>query len=143
MTQPSQYPHASSADRFVVSVSNSLPELTRGLTSAPDRELTQGSRVRMAWATALVLCGALAVTQVARADDDSERENLARIVNELERVEGMARGAAADAPSGQRVKFRYDWLVRDLQLMREGIEQHVDAPRQPRPVAPLKGDYRQ
>ena len=97
------------------------------------------------WAPVLGFAAAvsLGVGQAARADDDSEREHLARIVNELQRVEEMTRAAASDAPSGQRVRFRYDWLVRDLQLMREGIEQHVDAPRQPRPVAPLKGDYRQ
>lgn len=102
--------------------------------------------MRSAWAKALLIAVAaatLGVGQAARADDDSEREQLARIVNELQRVEEMTRAAASDAPSGQRVRFRYDWLVRDLQLMREGIEQHVDAPRQPRPVAPLKGDYRQ
>jgi RAQPRD family integrative conjugative element protein len=41
------------------------------------------------------------------------------------------------------VRFRYEWLKRDLQMMRQGIEQHLDAPRQPRPVPPLRGDYRQ
>ena len=55
----------------------------------------------------------------------------------------MVAKAAQDAPTGQRVKFRYDWLERDLQMLREGIERHADAPRQPRPVPALRGDYRQ
>jgi RAQPRD family integrative conjugative element protein len=41
-----------------------------------------------------------------------------------------------------RVRFRFDWLGRDLALVRRGIEDHADAPRQPRPVPALRGDYR-
>jgi RAQPRD family integrative conjugative element protein len=55
----------------------------------------------------------------------------------------MVKEAADRAPSGQRVKIRYDWLLHDLQLLRKGVADHVDAPRQPRPVPPLRGDYRQ
>lgn len=78
----------------------------------------------------------------ADGDGDAERENLARITNEIERLQIMVKEASTAAPAGQRVKFRYDWLTRDLQMMRDGIEQHVDAPRQPRPVPPLRGEYR-
>jgi RAQPRD family integrative conjugative element protein len=81
----------------------------------------------------------------ARADDDLEREQLARIANELQNVEAMADQAQRAVQTGQpaaQVRFRYDWLKRDLQMMRQSIEQHVDAPRQPRPVPPLRGDYR-
>jgi RAQPRD family integrative conjugative element protein len=98
---------------------------------------------RSAAATLLAaLC--LAAALPARADD-LEREKLARIASELQNVQAMvedARQSAQERPSGQ-VQFRYDWLERDLQMMREGIEQHIDAPRQPRPVPPLRGDYRQ
>jgi RAQPRD family integrative conjugative element protein len=80
---------------------------------------------------------------LARADDDAEREQLARIEYELERLQAMVGEASKHAPSGQRVKFRYDWLQRDLALVRQGIDEHLDAPRQPRPVPPLRGDYRQ
>jgi RAQPRD family integrative conjugative element protein len=80
----------------------------------------------------------------ARADD-LEREKLARIAGELKVVEQMVDQAQQSAqsyqPTGQ-VRFRYDWLDRDLQMIREGIEQQIDAPRQPRPVPPLRGDYR-
>lgn len=73
---------------------------------------------------------------------DAEREALARIANELEAIEAMAQEASRSAPSMARVQFRYDWLIADLRLMERGIREHLDAPRQPRPVAPLKGDYR-
>jgi RAQPRD family integrative conjugative element protein len=104
---------------------------------------TAKPQVHRAWMLAVLLAAGLSAAQVARADEDAERENLARIANEVARLEVMVKEASASAPSGQRVKFRYDWLQRDLQLLREGVEQHVDAPRQPRPVAPLRGDYRQ
>ena len=80
--------------------------------------------------------------QTAAADEDAERENLARISYELERLQLDAKQAAAQAPAGARIQFRYDWLARDLQLMRDGIAQHLEAPRQPRAVPPLAGDYR-
>lgn len=76
-------------------------------------------------------------------DDELERERLARIANEIAEVQNMVVQAEQSAPTGQRVKFRYDWLQRDLDLLRQGITSHMDAPRQPRPVTPLRGDYRQ
>jgi RAQPRD family integrative conjugative element protein len=78
----------------------------------------------------------------AHADDDSEREKLARIAYEIERVEQMISDAGAEAVTATRIRFQYDWLMRDLQLVRDGINAHLDSPRQPRPVPPLKGDYR-
>lgn len=98
----------------------------------------------------LILLRILATTLVAwvtlplaRADDDLERERLARIAHEVERVHALVAEAARSVPPAQRVQFRYDWLQRDLEMLRAGILQHVDAPRQPRPVPPLRGDYRQ
>jgi RAQPRD family integrative conjugative element protein len=76
------------------------------------------------------------------ADDDVEREQLATIAAELMHLQAFVERAAERAPAGQRIKFRYDWLARDLQLVRQGVEQHADAPRQPRPVPALRGDYR-
>ena len=98
-----------------------------------------------AWMVAmLIACASLSTTaSAAGGGADTERENLARISSELERVQAMVKDAADRAPSGQRVKFRYDWLMQDLQMLREGVADHVDAPRQPRPVPPLRGDYRQ
>jgi RAQPRD family integrative conjugative element protein len=78
----------------------------------------------------------------ARADEDSEREALARISYELQRLQQSALDAGKDANTAARIKFHFDWLARDLELIRTGIDQHLDAPRQPRPAPPLKGDYR-
>ena len=102
-----------------------------------------GLRARRAWMLALLMAAGLAAQPARAGDDELEREHLARIADELSRVQTMVAKAAQDAPTGQRVKFRYDWLERDLQRLREGIERHADAPRQPRPVPPLRGDYRQ
>ncbi len=96
--------------------------------------------------SALALKPALANTSpstgVAALGEDAEREQLARIAFELERLQEMVVAAARMAPTGQRVSFRYEWLARDLQLVRSGVNEHLDAPRQPRPVAPLRGEYR-
>ena len=99
---------------------------------------TPGTRVRRAWLLALLASAAA----VVHADDETERELLARIAAELQQVQAMVTEAARSAPPAARVKFRYDWLERDLQMLRDGVQQHVDAPRQPRPVPPLRGDYR-
>jgi RAQPRD family integrative conjugative element protein len=73
---------------------------------------------------------------------DVERESLARIAHELAALKAQVRDAARGAPTMVRVQFRYDWLESDLALMERGIQDHLDAPRQPRAVVPLKGDYR-
>ena len=100
-------------------------------------------RLHLAWMLAVWLAAGLCTSPAYANDDDLEREQLARISNELARVQKMVADAAMQAPTGQRVKFRYDWLESDLQLLREGIDRHADAPRQPRVVPPLRGDYRQ
>ncbi len=79
---------------------------------------------------------------VARADADSERESLARIAQELRRLQAQVADASRHADTSARVKFRYDWLEKDLELVLRGVTDHLDAPRQPRPVPPLMGDYR-
>lgn len=104
------------------------------------------SPLRRALACTAMLASVVALAptaQPARADDDAEREQLARISNELVQLQAMVADAGRRVPSTQRVRFRYDWLQRDLELMRQGIDDHIDAPRQPRPVPPLRGDYRQ
>ena len=84
----------------------------------------------------------LMAASVARADPDSERESLARIAQELRRLQVQVAQAARTADTSARVKFRYDWLEKDLELVLRGVTDHLDAPRQPRPVPPLAGDYR-
>ena len=79
---------------------------------------------------------------VAHADADVEREALARIAQELQRVQALVAESAKKSDTAARIRFRYDWLEKDLELVQRGIADHVDAPRQPRPVPPLVGDYR-
>ncbi|WP_211168866.1 RAQPRD family integrative conjugative element protein [Aromatoleum toluvorans] len=82
------------------------------------------------------------VMMPAQADEDSERENLARLEHEIALLGEEVRAAKAHAPTLARVRFQYDDLARDLDLIRLGITEHLNAPRQPRPIEPLKGDYR-
>ena len=90
----------------------------------------------------LLAIAALAGSASARADEDQERENLARLEHDIRLLQAQVRSAAAQGNSMARVQFRYDWLDQDLELMRRAVADHLDAPRQPRPVPPLKGDYR-
>lgn len=92
------------------------------------------------YATAFALFAS--ATGAAHADADSEREALARIAQELQRLQAQVAQAAHGADTSARVKFRYDWLQKDLELVQRGVTDHLDAPRQPRPVPPLAGDYR-
>jgi RAQPRD family integrative conjugative element protein len=80
---------------------------------------------------------------VVRADAAGEREQLARVIHELQALEPLLRAAQSKANPDARVRFRYDWLRQDLQRMRLGIQEHINAPRaQPRSFPPLRGDYR-
>lgn len=90
----------------------------------------------------MALAMALAMP-AAHADEDAQHETLARIAYELSRLEQLTAEAQKQQEPNTRVRFRFDWLGRDLALVRRGIEDHQDAPRQPRPVPPLRGDYRQ
>ncbi len=79
----------------------------------------------------------------AHADADAERESLARIIHELEVLEPLLEEAEAAADPDERIRFRYQWLKKDLQRIRQGIQEHIDAPRgEPRVFEPLRGDYR-
>ena len=96
---------------------------------------------RLVLAAALSFAG-ITFTGNACADEDAQREALARIAHELARLEQLTAEAQRQQDANGRVRFRFDWLGRDLALVRRGIEDHADAPRQPRPVPVLRGDYR-
>ena len=82
-------------------------------------------------------------SSLAHADADAERESLARVIHELEALQPLLSAAEVAADPDARVRFRYDWLKKDLERIRQGIQEHIDAPRSdPRAVAPLRGDYR-
>ena len=94
----------------------------------------------------ILLAGMLAAVMplhLARADAEGEREQLARVIHELQAIEPLLRAAESQANPDARVRFRYDWLRQDLQRVRSGIQEHINAPRaEPRSFPPLRGDYR-
>jgi RAQPRD family integrative conjugative element protein len=91
----------------------------------------------------LVLLGAMLPVSFAAADTDAEREVLARISHELEATEPLIAEAESHANPSARIRFQYDWLRQDLERIRLGIQEHIDAPRaEPRTFPPLRGDYR-
>ncbi len=92
-------------------------------------------------ALAAALIAALAMN-VASADEDSEREQLAAISMELARLQQQVALASKQAPAAARVRFKYEWLTRDLEQIRLGIDDHLNAPVQPRPALQLRGEYR-
>lgn len=91
----------------------------------------------------LGLIGTALPVQFAIADADSERAALARIIHELQTVDPLITEAASQANPDARVRFQYEWLRQDLDRIRLGIQEHIDAPRsEPRTFPPLRGDYR-
>ena len=85
----------------------------------------------------------LAMAPALYADADAEREALTRIVHELRAVESLITQAQAQADNDARVRFQYDWLRHDMDMLKDGIQAHIDSPRaQPRSFPPLRGDYR-
>ena len=96
--------------------------------------------------TLILLAGMFATViplHLARADAEGEREQLARVIHELQAVEPLLRAAQSQADPDARVRFRYDWLRQDLERVRLGVQDHIRAPRaEPRSFPPLRGDYR-
>ncbi len=84
------------------------------------------STMRVYWWAAVAAVVSLLSVASAMADPDAERT------------------AESQASPDTRIRFRYDWLRQDLERIRAGIQEHIDAPRtEPRTFPPLRGDYRQ
>jgi RAQPRD family integrative conjugative element protein len=99
--------------------------------------------MRMTQLLVLVLLGSVLPVPYAAADTDAEREVLARISHELVATEPLIAEAESQANPDARIRFQYDWLRQDLERVRLGIQEHIDAPRaEPRSFPPLRGDYR-
>ena len=55
----------------------------------------------------------------------------------------MIDAAESGADPSERVRFRYDWLRRDIVRVRDGVLAHAGADQaEPRRYPPLRGDYR-
>ena len=99
--------------------------------------------MRITQLLALGLLVTVLPVQFAVADVDNEQAILARIHHELQTIEPLITEAASQANPDARIQFQYDWLRQDLNRIRRGIEEHIDAPRsEPRTFPPLRGDYR-
>lgn len=93
-------------------------------------------------ALSFTLLAALATSGQATAAE-AEREALARLAHELEALAPLVDAAEAGAEPAERVRFRYDWLRRDIRRVREGVLEHATADQaEPRRYQPLHGDYR-
>lgn len=99
-------------------------------------------RISKIWCLFLVIASTASFAQSTPDTTDAERESLARIQYEIQLLQQQVREASKNAPRGARIQFRYDWLANDLELISRSVQDHLDAPRQPRNVQPLRGDYR-
>jgi RAQPRD family integrative conjugative element protein len=102
-------------------------------------------RLHSKTAQVLILMAVLSLLGgAAFADTSAEREALARLIHEIEALAPLIETAESQANPDTRIRFRYDWLRQDLERIRAGIQEHIDAPRaEPRTFPPLRGDYRQ
>ncbi|MBV0934166.1 integrative conjugative element protein, RAQPRD family [Marinobacterium weihaiense] len=87
-------------------------------------------------ATVLALVG-VAIVPVY-ADVWSERAALAQIASELTALERLVSDAQKLSENDARVKFDYDVLMRDLEVIRSGINTHLSQPINP--VMPSRVD---
>lgn len=100
--------------------------------------------LRNRWRAAIIVLSALLSAAPVFADADAERETLAHLIHEIEALAPLIETAESQASPDSRIRFRYDWLRQDLDRIRAGIQEHIDAPRtEPRTITPLRGDYRQ
>ena len=84
----------------------------------------------------------LALSGAPRAAD-AEREALMRLAHELDALAPLVAAAQAGADRTERIRFRYDWLRRDIARIRAGVVEHASADQAaPRRYPPLRGDYR-
>ena len=67
----------------------------------------------------------------AQADVWQEREALAKVASEISALERLVHDASKINQADGRVKFNYDTLMADLELIRSGIAAHLSQPINP------------
>ncbi|MGE4546001.1 MAG: RAQPRD family integrative conjugative element protein [Pedobacter sp.] len=73
----------------------------------------------------------------------SERKALLDILSHLQEADVLIRTAESQQNPDQRIKFRYDWLRKDIYKINRGISDYLSSPEsQPRSFEPVMGDYR-
>lgn len=104
---------------------------------------TGKTSMRIAHVLITGILGTALLTQFAVADTDGERSALVRIAHELEALEPLIGEAESQANPDARIRLRYDWLRQDLLRVQQGIQEHIDVPREePKTFPSLRGDYR-
>jgi RAQPRD family integrative conjugative element protein len=74
---------------------------------------------------------------------DDENASLMRLLHEIDALKPLVNEAEGKALVDSRIRLNYSWLRRDLDLIKDGIEWHINTPStEPRSFEPLKGDYR-
>lgn len=91
------------------------------------------------YALCFIACSLVSTTTLAVTE--RERQELARIVSELEylqhEVKQVSRLRRVDDPEA----FSYEDLVDDIETVKKAVERHIKGPsRQPRPIEPLKAE---
>ena len=80
---------------------------------------------------ASVLAISLLMTMNAQADIWAEREALAKVVSEINAIEHLVHDASKLSENRSRVKFNYDALMNDLEIIKTGINTHLSQPIDP------------
>jgi RAQPRD family integrative conjugative element protein len=76
------------------------------------------------------------------ADADLERNNLAKLVQEIDYIMTRVDDIQQDASVNHRITFHYDTLKNDLNMIRVGINDHINQSlKAGRDLKPLSGQY--
>ena len=87
----------------------------------------------------------LLLCQDAIADDTptGEHRALLKIDRHLAELVTLIEAAEQSADPDARIRFRYDWLRRDIATVRKGVQAHIHRPLAEKLAnAELHGDYR-
>ena len=85
----------------------------------------------------------LAAASATVAETSEEMARLKNAQAELAQLQLQLHAAEAAADPDARIHFRYDWLRRDLAIIRRAIQAHIDASTCASTAKPcVRGDYR-
>ena len=86
----------------------------------------------------------LLLLQSVAADEPgkSEHQALLKIDHQLSELTELIDEAELSADPDNRIRFRYDWLRRDIARVRRGVQAHIHRPlAEKRASLPVQGDY--
>jgi RAQPRD family integrative conjugative element protein len=86
----------------------------------------------------------LPIATASYAASDQERTALTNLITELELLTKVVNESQRIADPSTDIRFDYPALHADLELIRQGILDHLQkARREPRELPPLSGDYKE